>query len=120
MFDPIQTDIDVVADKLTTAILKLPFAPTIFFGHSLGALIAYEVSSRLLKRDRRLAPSRLVLSGCSPEESEEREEEGPAWQLSDEAFIEKLRELDGTPEEVRLPSLKPTIRSCGPTLRTYP
>lgn len=74
--------------------LALPFA---FFGHSMGALIAYELACRL--RDRGgPAPVHLFLSGHSgpglpPSEP-------PAHNLPDAEFLDRLRRYGGTPEEI--------------------
>lgn len=100
MFDAPETDIEAVATQLVSAVLDLQVAPTVFFGHSLGGLLAYEVAYRLLETNERYAPKKVVLSGCSPPHIEKDEEDGPVWELSEESFIERLRRLDGTPEEV--------------------
>lgn len=47
---------------ITLGLLDKPFA---FFGHSMGALVMYELAHRLA-RDTRVAPRFLVISGCRP------------------------------------------------------
>lgn len=73
----------------------LPFA---YFGHSMGAIIAYHLTLRLRELGKRL-PSMLMVSArrapfLPPDEDE------VIYHLPDEEFKEKLRELDGTPETV--------------------
>lgn len=54
------TDLDALVDAVTE---QVPFGPGrfVFFGHSLGALIAFEVARRLRARGCRL-PERLIVS----------------------------------------------------------
>jgi surfactin synthase thioesterase subunit len=72
----------------------LPFA---FFGHSMGALIGFELT-RELRRRGAAQPIHLFLSGRRSPEVPPREE--PIHDLPEPEFIVKLRELNGTPEEV--------------------
>lgn len=74
--------------------LTLPF---VFFGHSLGALISFELA-RTLRREQLPMPDKLFVSGC------------PAPQLPyhgvkrhllpESELIEQLRDLGGTPPEL--------------------
>ena len=71
-----------------------PFA---LFGHSMGALIAFELTRELRRRGMPM-PRGLILSGrCAPRY---RDPARPLYALPDAGFIEQLRELGGTPEEV--------------------
>lgn len=74
--------------------LDLPF---VFFGHSMGAMIAFELT-RELRRRGRPQPLHLFVSGRRAPQMPPREE--PIHQLPEPEFIAKLRELNGTPEEV--------------------
>lgn len=98
--DALEIDPDVVAAELVSAIACLAPAPTLFFGHSLGALLAYEVAFRLSRAGSVHTPRRVVLSGCAPPHAGRHRDEGPAWELPDDLFVGRLRELEGTPEEV--------------------
>ena len=73
--------------------LDKPFA---FFGHSMGALVGFELARRL-RRDHGPQPVRLFVSGrCSPQTLRD-----PfACDLPDSDFQEMLRRYNGTPEEV--------------------
>lgn len=72
--------------------LDIPFA---FFGHSLGALISFELA-RQLRRQVDLSPVRLFMAACSaPQLSNPGP---PIHQLPEAAFVAELRRLDGTPE----------------------
>lgn len=74
--------------------LDKPFA---FFGHSMGALISFELA-RLLRREHGLAPSHMFLSGRPAPQTER--DAAPIHNLPDAEFIEQIRAYEGTPEEV--------------------
>lgn len=88
--------IAVAVEKLAQSYLKLPRKRTIFYGHSLGALLAYE-TTRLLS-DHDCAPEHLILSSRS----------GPVNfpvsiglpELSDDSLLTYLKNLEGTTEAV--------------------
>jgi len=95
--------------------LDLPFA---FFGHSMGALLSFEVA-RALRRRRLQEPLYLFVSGYrAPQIPSPR----PAvYHLPDEEFLEALRDLYDPPEaamkipelrELLLPTLRADITLC--------
>lgn len=71
--------------------LDMPFA---FFGHSLGALVSFELARRL-RRQHLPTPVHLFVSGRGAPQI--RRLDAPIHALPDAAFIEKLRRFDGTP-----------------------
>lgn len=74
--------------------LNQPFA---FFGHCLGALVAFELS-RQLQHEYALEPRLLFVSGHRAPQLPDRFP--PAHQLPDAEFMEELRRRNGTREEV--------------------
>lgn len=74
--------------------LNRPFA---FFGHSMGALIAYEVA-RNVQEQQGLKLERLIVSGRRAPQIPPTDP--PTYNLPDPEFIEELRRLNGTPHEV--------------------
>ncbi len=76
--------------------LDLPYA---LFGHSMGALLGFEVARGMVTlSDAVPLPSYLFLSGCrAPRLPDDRP---PIHTLPHDEFIAKLRELGGTPEEI--------------------
>jgi medium-chain acyl-[acyl-carrier-protein] hydrolase len=92
------TNVDKVVAELVAILypyhLDRPFA---FFGHSLGAIIAFELT-RVLAAKYAIQPTRLIVSArLAPQVKDMR----PAIHLLPEpAFIEALRALGGTPNEM--------------------
>lgn len=88
-FDPL---VEAICDALLP-VLDRPFA---FFGHSMGAILAFEVAHALRERGARL-PVQLLASGCrAPHIPLGR---ASIHHLEGQAFIDSLRELNGTPDE---------------------
>lgn len=90
--------VDELVDGLLPAIRPLlderPFS---FFGHSNGALIAFELACRL-QRLGLPRPRRLFLAGNPAPWT--REHTRDYLSMSDAEFVQVLRDLQGTPEEV--------------------
>jgi medium-chain acyl-[acyl-carrier-protein] hydrolase len=87
---------ELVAD-LGAALAPSLDKPFVLFGHSLGALLAFEVA-RWLQRHRRLVPRHLFVSGRrAPQIAWS---EPPKWNLSDYEFIQHVSGLNGTPPEI--------------------
>lgn len=72
--------------------LDLPFA---LFGHSLGAVIAFELA-RQLRQKYDLLPVCLFASARIAPQLPNRE--SPVYRLSDTALVDRLRDFNGTPE----------------------
>jgi medium-chain acyl-[acyl-carrier-protein] hydrolase len=85
--------VNAIADRMDCE-TNIPYA---LYGHSMGALISFELARELLRR-RGPAPEQLFVSGRN----------APQWPRSESAtfylphdeFISELRSLDGTPKEV--------------------
>ena len=90
--------------------LDKPFA---FFGHSMGAFISFEIAS-LLRQRYQMQPAHLIVSGCRAPQIPRTKP--PIYNLPDERFLEELRRLNGTPEEVlQNPEISgPILRSRRP------
>jgi medium-chain acyl-[acyl-carrier-protein] hydrolase len=98
--------------------LNLPFA---FLGHSMGGLLAFELA-RTLRREGERAPLHLFVSACRAPQLPPAE--SPAHRLPDAAFIERLRNLGGTPEEMLdnpelMELFLPTLRADFAVSETY-
>lgn len=74
--------------------LEKPFA---FFGHSLGAIVSFELAMKLQREGRKL-PLHLFVSGRRAPHIPR--EEPITYNLPDEEFVKELKRLNGTPKEV--------------------
>lgn len=91
------TSLPEIVEQLTPALAaEVDDRPYFFFGHSLGALLAFAVC-RDFHRDGVALPEVLVVSGARAPHIPDRRP--PIHALPDREFIEELRRLEGTPEE---------------------
>jgi medium-chain acyl-[acyl-carrier-protein] hydrolase len=109
--------IQAVADALEPY-LGMPF---VFFGHSMGGMISFELTRELRRRGKPL-PLHLFVAGRRAPDVPPREES--IHDLPEPEFIEKLRELNGTPEEVLqhaelMKLLSPVLRADFAVNETY-
>src|SRR5207237_545469 len=74
--------------------LNKPFA---FFGHSMGALLSFELARRL-QGQYQLSPVRLFVSGRGAPHLPDLDT--PRHTLPDAELLEELRRLNGTPMEI--------------------
>ncbi|HTC92785.1 MAG TPA: alpha/beta fold hydrolase [Terriglobales bacterium] len=71
--------------------------PFVLFGHSMGALVSFELA-RELRRRHRAAPLHLFASGCFPPHVPDPH---PIHTLPGPEFIQEVRDLNGIPKEVQ-------------------
>jgi surfactin synthase thioesterase subunit/glycosyltransferase involved in cell wall biosynthesis len=106
-----------LADNIASY-LDLPFA---FFGHSMGAVVAFELARELRRRSRPL-PRMLIASGARAPQFRRHHVPPPA--PSSEAFVEELRRLQGIPAEVLddpalMRAILPALASDAALYRNY-
>ncbi|MEV0001657.1 alpha/beta fold hydrolase [Micromonospora sp. NPDC050980] len=94
---PLTSVDDITADVLPPVLDRID-RPYALFGHSLGALVAFELARRLEHLHGRPA-THLFVSGHIPPQHP-RPPGQYDYRLPDALFRERLRELAGTPEEV--------------------
>ncbi|MBM9509255.1 thioesterase II family protein [Actinacidiphila acididurans] len=86
------TDLGEAAKQLAPAVAaQVPNGPYALFGHSMGALLAYELAQQLV-RSGGPAPAGLFVSGSAGPEGMRAER---ATGLDDDAFVERVREFAG-------------------------
>ncbi|WP_329172052.1 thioesterase II family protein [Streptomyces sp. NBC_01477] len=93
--EPLLDDIAALADGAAEDLAPWRGEPLALFGHSMGALVAYEVARRLAADGA--GPVRLFASG-RPAPSVYRE--GHRHGKSDDELLADIRALDGTPPEL--------------------
>ncbi|MBV9823661.1 MAG: thioesterase, partial [Actinobacteria bacterium] len=97
LFDPPMTDLDELVDELARAVAALADRPFLLYGHSVGALVAFEVARRL-RRTGRPQPVSLWVSGAEGPQTRQIQRE--LHQLEEAELIEALREYNGTAPEM--------------------
>lgn len=84
-----------IEDYYNQILSHLTGAPFVLFGHSMGAVLTFEIASRLEKENK--APKAIIVTGNAGPNIERKE---IRYNLSDEDFINALAKLGGTPSEV--------------------
>lgn len=83
-------------DALEAGLLPHLDRPFALFGHSMGSLVGFELARRL--QDRSLQPVRLFVSAHRAPHLPDPDE--PIHALPEPEFLDELRRLNGTPEDV--------------------
>lgn len=118
--EPAATSLGPLADAIAEAVLDSvadagPERVTdscLVYGHSMGALLAFELAHRLVERNGR-APAHLVVSGCAPPRAP-RPAARLRHRLDDDELVRELVALGAAPE----PWAEPEIRAVAlPPLR---
>lgn len=94
--EPVGSVAELVEDALPR-LLPATDRPFVLFGHSLGAMVAYELAGRLVDRYG-LAPELVCLSGLSAPDTPRKPDLDHL--LPDPEFRARLRQLGGTPHEI--------------------
>ena len=95
--EPLLKSLDHMVDDLMLQIKPKVAEPYAIYGHSMGALLGYLLTKRMIEAGNP-APLHLFFTGCT----------GPSVNdidrgrhlLPQDQFIQKLRELNGSPEEI--------------------
>ncbi|MGW5739586.1 MULTISPECIES: thioesterase II family protein [Streptomyces] len=107
-----------VEEMAAAALAALPATgdqkPTILFGHSMGALLAFEAARRLTTEGR--PPAALFVSGRGGPSLPQHTRRKPVREMSDTELIEDMKQLSGTADELLsspdvLPLLLPPVRA---------
>jgi medium-chain acyl-[acyl-carrier-protein] hydrolase len=119
--EPPYKRIETLVADAADALLPYLDGPFAFFGHSMGAMISFELA-RLLRREHKPTPAHLFLSGRSA--PHKLKNESSTYNLPEPEFIEELRRLKGTPQEVLdhpelMDMLSPILRADFELCETY-
>ena len=115
------TQLTPLVQALTQALAPLLDKPFAFFGHSLGALVSFELA-RQLRRQSGVQPVHMFVSAdCAPQIPQRN---SPIHALPEEEFLVELRRLNGIPgkvlEELDLMQIMlPVLRADFAVYETY-
>lgn len=97
---PPLADIDQIVGVLTDDLMTKLDVPFLLFGHSMGALVAFEVARELRRRGAPL-PAKIYASATRPPSNPQRDEPGEDISaLTNDELRARLIEFGGTPQEV--------------------
>ena len=97
LMEPSFTRLSPLVQALAQALIPLLDKPFAFFGHSLGALVGFELA-RQLRRQSGVQPVRLFVSAGRAPQIPARGQ--PIHALPEQEFLDELRHLNGTPREL--------------------
>jgi pyochelin biosynthesis protein PchC len=118
--EPCVRTIPELADRIHAAIRPRLGEPYAFFGHSMGAILAFEVARRIARQEG-AAPAHLFVSGRRAPSLVRHEE---LHRASTAAFVAEMRALGGTDprilaDEELLNLVLPTVRADYRAIETY-
>lgn len=118
--EPPVDDLHTMADRITEALIADGPGPVMLFGHSMGAVLAYEIGLRLAEAGLP-APLRIYASG---RRAPSRYREERIHLRDDDGIIEEIRRLSGTrrdlladPDVLRM--FLPALRADYRAIETY-
>lgn len=121
LLEPLIERMSPLVEAVGEGILPLLDRPFVFYGHSMGAMVGFELA-RWLRRRGRPQPDHLFVSSRTAPHLEVRKK--PLHQLPEAELIEELGQFNGTPREVLdnrelMQLLLPAIRADFAVLETY-
>ncbi|MFD8546315.1 thioesterase II family protein [Streptomyces sp. NPDC059649] len=118
--EPAVTDLRQLADRIVTALEPWRDRSLAFFGHSMGAIVAYEVALRM-ERGQGAGPVGLIVSGST---APSLQRDAGVHLMNDEELTAQMAQLAGTPpallaDEDFLATVLPSMRSDFTAMETY-
>jgi medium-chain acyl-[acyl-carrier-protein] hydrolase len=95
--EPVFTRLHPLVQELAQALLPLLDRPFAFFGYSVGALVAFELT-RHLRAQYRMRPAHLWAAACPAPQVPDAD--APIHTLPERDFRDRLRRFNGTPTDV--------------------
>jgi len=114
---PHRTMAEIVAE-LGPALADMCDVPSVFFGYSMGALVAFELVHYLRQAGLPMPSALIVGARGAPHMPSTRT---PIWNLPDDRFLAEIRELGGVSEEILqspellefvMPALRADLQVC--------
>jgi medium-chain acyl-[acyl-carrier-protein] hydrolase len=97
LLEPAYATVDELVEALAEQMAPLGSSPFALFGHSMGALIAFELAKARVRRGEE-EPCQLFVAASRAPQYPSRDR--PVHGLPDSELIEHLRAVGGTPEEI--------------------
>lgn len=121
LLEPAFTGLEPLVETAARELLPFFDKPFAFFGHSMGAIISFELAQRL-RLEHRSEPVHLFVSGRRAPQVPEAET--PTYNLPEKDFLDELRRLKGTPPEVfeheeLMQLMLPLLRADFELIQTY-
>ncbi|ONK11286.1 alpha/beta fold hydrolase [Streptomyces sp. MP131-18] len=118
--EPAPESLDTLADQLFDVLDAKPGTPLVLFGHSMGAILAYEVARRM-EREADDVPLGVIVSG---RRSPSRHRDESVHRRDDAGIIAEMQELSGTDpgifaDEELMQLVLPTLRADYRAVETY-
>jgi medium-chain acyl-[acyl-carrier-protein] hydrolase len=119
--EPAFTGLELLVESAARELLPFFDKPFAFFGHSMGAIISFELANRLRLEQRR-EPVHLFVSGRQAPQIPV--DEMPTYNLPEKDFLDELRRLKGTPADVLehaelMQLMLPLLRADFELIQTY-
>lgn len=119
--EPAIDSAELLAGRLVDGLSSYLDRPFALFGHSMGALIAFELASQL--RSKGLEPVHVFVSGCKAPHLP-RDRSTHRHNLPDQEFIAAVGDMNGVPHEILnnedlMELVLPTLRSDFKLVETY-
>jgi surfactin synthase thioesterase subunit len=119
--EPLCKRVEPLVESMVEALKPYLEGSFSFFGHSMGAIISFELA-HLLSREHKSGPAHLFLSGRPAPHLTRKGP--PTYDLPESEFIEELRQLQGTPSEILehpevMAVLSPILRADLEICQTY-
>ncbi len=119
--EPLFKDLALLVDTLVEELIPWIDGPFMLYGHSMGALLAFELA-RGLRRRYSLLPAHLLVSGYRAPQLPP--SEPPFSNLPDAEFIDKVRQYGGLPDliaqsEELMEIFLPILRADFEMMETY-
>lgn len=118
--EPLCKTIEELADRIFAVLDDLVNRPIALFGHSMGAIVAFEVARRL-ERETSTGPATVFVSGRRAPSTVRAEQ---VHQYDDSTLLDEIRSLNGTDPRVLenediLRMVLPTVRADYQAVETY-
>jgi len=95
--EPLITEMRLALDSAVHDLKSHLDKPFVFFGHSMGAMLCFEVARRL-RKEGLTQPLSLLVSACHAPQNPAKSE--PMSGLSDRELMQRLHCMEGTPPEI--------------------